>query len=1284
MKRTRIFEINKGIAMVIVLSMLFGMLGGMTIFAVGDSSSLTGVTYISANFDNVTAAEGTHNGMSLALSPRRTTRQGTPELKESANPYYGKFLEFAQTGGTDGDNVQWLKFKLDTPLSIGAGVTENTYAEFSYDVKLANASTGICFDFGKAEYANGYYMYQLNLNGSCELISTASSSVTHGSASNAGKNNVFHSIRVRVDLHSKTVVGIYVNDELKVDLASFPIALKNADTDGDTVGEFRIYIGKATVTDTLSIDNVYVATYTSTSGSPIVSKADLRKKIEEISGYVLSAADKTKLDSAAETAKNPASTQSDVNGALESLNAINVNGTINVVASETFDDGLKTTYDDFNVSYNEYANRGDKFTYKRDNPIYGNMFALTQEVHSSREGKTSNVIFKPKNTVDLSTANDGDRAELSFDMDCGTMGSTLQLKILNGETVAVTVNMGSDAITVVSDNNSSVSKSYSDIGLDSGYDKNIRVVFDMQNKKVIELYVNDVSTELGEVAMKDISAIDGISFNWGNDTSKVSTKKYTFAIDNLNLLTYSSASIIPSKTALRTKISQIYKYVLSDTDAEKLEEAAEVFKNPRSSESDITAALSNLNNIEISSAPKVVAFEDFENGAGAYGYDDFKYTTTLKGGAAKTETISETTDANPLQNKMFSVLHGEQEGDQKKRKYPVAEFTLAESVEYSTVENKYAEISFDVKTDVNNSTFVCTLYDDSGNDLGQINVANDLARIGVGYVDVDKQVGVYKTAGLEDGYNKNVKLVIDLYNKKLSAVYVNDVRLLDRTESNAPIGDIDLASDAVGGIAKLAFNWGNGESIQSSKGYTFAVDNIRVMTYTSQSPETDKSALIKAINANYATAAFADVTNAVKVYKDITATEDEVSAAAKKLLPAVKTYLSEITAPPEDVYIDKLTKPDLSADDITVTCTSLPLGYIDNDLNITQPTDESVDVEITYTLSRGDDTASVKYTVTVHPRIACEINDIWFNDALDSVIYSAQDGGKLKSVNLKKNTDDDIELYTAVYEDGILKNVKCSAATTGTIELDIPVSSKSEVKFFVWQKDTLTPVQKSKDIPASNTTLHIIGDSIYADYSKEDYKQYQPDYGIGQALTSIFADTSVTVDNMAIPGSTSKAWYDNGHMNSVLSKISNGDYVLISLCHNDQKVMGLKEYKTNLVRIANDVKEQGATPIFVTAVPRYLWEGDSLKATHGEYITAMKAVASENNILIFDLNTHLRELYTADGATSTSYTSYYSQAEGEDLDTTHLSQTGAEHCASWLVERFKNVGLPFVEYEVDK
>ncbi len=1237
------------------------------------------VIVASATFDNcdATTVVGTHNGMKLQhIAGSGGTTAGAPVIVENSVPYYGAMLTYAQSKPA---SVQRMVFTLDTPIEIGENAPENSYAEFAYDLKLENGTTGVLFDFGGS-------LYNLNLNGSGALISN--NTTTHATIA-SGTNKVFNNIRVRVDLDAKTVVGIYANDELVADLSQEPLAC--AEATAESINQFRIYIAKAAVNDTLYLDNVNVVTYTSEDGtSPIANKTALRAELDEFIGADLSESAKVIFDNAVALAKNPAASQSDVDAMVVALENINPSGLPKVVASATFDNCDATTVVGTHngmqlqhIAGSGGTKAGAPVIDENPIPYYGAMLKYAQ----SKPASVQRMVFTLDTPIEIGeNAPENSYAEFAYDLklEKGTtgvlfdFGGSLYNLNLNGSGALISNNTTTHA-TIASGTNKKFN--------------NIRVRVDLNAKTVVGIYANDeLVADLSQEPLACAEATAESINQFRIYIAKAATID-TLYLDNVNVVTYTSedgTSPIANKTALRAKIAEIYEYSFSDSDQTKFNSALEVAINPLASKEDIDYALAALQTIVVSGI-KTLAFEDFEGGADG-SYDDFTYRTTYNKNAAATETIATATDKNPIFNNMFSVLQGEQAGDSSAVKfmYPIANFTLKNVVDFeNAAAGQFAEISFDAKVDAKYSTLACSLYDVNGNDLGQINIGSDLVRVGVGYVDVDNQVGKYSTVGLADGYNKNVKLVLDLYNKQIASVYVDGVQMLDRTEDNNPIGNIDLASDAASNIAEIRFNWGNGSDTKGSAGYTFAIDNLRVMTYKDASPEADKKALYNEICKYYSMADAGILANAVAVYKDIYATEAEITDAVERLQGDLNMYMSQIKVR-TDIYTDKLEKPDFSDDGVELAVISEPAGYIDGDLNVTQPIGGSVDVAITYTLSRGDKSVSKTYNVTVHPRVMVEINEAIFEDAEGNVVYGPVDGGKLKSVSLKNNsTNNDLIFYAAAYEGGRLQSAKPAPVTNGTKTLDMAVNKNSEIKYFVWEDGTLMPVQKVREVSPEKPTIHIVAASTYSDYTLDAYKGLQPDYGIGQALSVICAKTDININNKAHPGSKTESWYEEGRLDALLKDVKQGDYVIISLCHNDQKYIDAVEYKANLIRIANDVKEQGGIPILVTAVPRYLWNDDgTLKVTHttenGNYVQTLIDAGTENNIPVINMNAHLRELFTAEGTTSTTYEYFYSQKEGESLDTTHLSEDGAMYCANWLISEFKEMGFPFVQNLADE
>jgi lysophospholipase L1-like esterase len=82
-------------------------------------------------------------------------------------------------------------------------------------------------------------------------------------------------------------------------------------------------------------------------------------------------------------------------------------------------------------------------------------------------------------------------------------------------------------------------------------------------------------------------------------------------------------------------------------------------------------------------------------------------------------------------------------------------------------------------------------------------------------------------------------------------------------------------------------------------------------------------------------------------------------------------------------------------------------------------------------------------------------------------------------------------------------------------------------------------------------------------------------------------------DNRGVSGSTTVSWKSSGRWDKLIQDIGAAKtnfepVVTIQFGHNDQKVMGLDEFHTNLVDIGNQIKEAGGTPVSIITRLKYL------------------------------------------------------------------------------------------------
>lgn len=183
------------------------------------------------------------------------------------------------------------------------------------------------------------------------------------------------------------------------------------------------------------------------------------------------------------------------------------------------------------------------------------------------------------------------------------------------------------------------------------------------------------------------------------------------------------------------------------------------------------------------------------------------------------------------------------------------------------------------------------------------------------------------------------------------------------------------------------------------------------------------------------------------------------------------------------------------------------------------------------------------------------------------------------------------------------------------------------------------PASPSRARPAQpGFTLFLVGDSTMAD---KPLIPANPERGWGQLLSLYFQD-SVRIENHAVNGRSTKSFLDEGRWATVTNRLKPGDYVIIQFGHNDEKKNDTNRYtepfggfKTNLARLVRETREHQSTPILATPVARRKFDDNgNLVDTHGDYVTAVRQAAQEQQTLLLDLNRLSAELLTRLGADS--------------------------------------------------
>ena len=214
-------------------------------------------------------------------------------------------------------------------------------------------------------------------------------------------------------------------------------------------------------------------------------------------------------------------------------------------------------------------------------------------------------------------------------------------------------------------------------------------------------------------------------------------------------------------------------------------------------------------------------------------------------------------------------------------------------------------------------------------------------------------------------------------------------------------------------------------------------------------------------------------------------------------------------------------------------------------------------------------------------------------------------------------------------------------------------------------------------------TIYIAGDSTVQTYKAS----YAPQQGWGAYLGNNLSD-KITVSNHAIAGRSSKSFYDNGRLDTILSSIKKGDYLLIQFGINDAAsnkaeryapVCGNVNNPTNgsfefyIKKYIEGVQAKGATPILVTTVIGLKsYSGGRFVNSYTNYCKAMKDMAAKYDIPCIDLNTLMVNHYNSIGYDA-AYK--YHMCSTGSTDMTHFTETGAKAVAKLVADELKKQGL---------
>ena len=217
------------------------------------------------------------------------------------------------------------------------------------------------------------------------------------------------------------------------------------------------------------------------------------------------------------------------------------------------------------------------------------------------------------------------------------------------------------------------------------------------------------------------------------------------------------------------------------------------------------------------------------------------------------------------------------------------------------------------------------------------------------------------------------------------------------------------------------------------------------------------------------------------------------------------------------------------------------------------------------------------------------------------------------------------------------------------------------------------------------TTLYLCGNSTVVD------QDYEPWASWGQMIPR-WLDDRVAVANYAESGETVSTFIGAKRFQKILTLLRKGDYVFIEFGHNDQKQKfagagAYYNFATGLKQMADEVRQRGATPVFVTPTQRRSFDDEGhIRETHADYPDAMRWVAQREGVQVIELHDATRTFYEQMGVEESkrAFVHYpantYPNQPKELADNTHFNPYGAYEIAKMVIEGMRRLELPVVQH----
>lgn len=221
-------------------------------------------------------------------------------------------------------------------------------------------------------------------------------------------------------------------------------------------------------------------------------------------------------------------------------------------------------------------------------------------------------------------------------------------------------------------------------------------------------------------------------------------------------------------------------------------------------------------------------------------------------------------------------------------------------------------------------------------------------------------------------------------------------------------------------------------------------------------------------------------------------------------------------------------------------------------------------------------------------------------------------------------------------------------------------------------------------------TLYLVGDSTVAG-------------GWGKFMDQYFDTTALSVQNRAVPGTSTRTYYTkgvhdktlaaNGMWEGVMQQLKAGDYIMIQFGHNDDSpILDSTRCRGSLKGIGNDTvsvfnpflnrtevvhsygwylnrfiaeaKSKDATVIICSPIPKNKWKEGKVVRNNELYGKWSREVATNSGVAFLDLNNTIADKYDEEGEAKVN--SYFTD------DKVHTNTAGSQLNTSVVVNWIGN------------